>query len=256
MTPTDGSEYNLGYGFEPWSTLKDKVKFLPRDLVLEMAVRLSIEVPGHLLEFGVYSGSSVTKIRDTLEANYRRGVLPRRQHKQVYGFDSFEGLREKFENVAAGHFKTRMPKVPRVKLVKGYFEDSLTPELAKEIGSVSFAHLDADLYSSTLCALNWMTPLLHTGSLLLFDEFLGENQSEKRALDEWVQKSGLAVAQVAEFSRDPSGHGPRVEKRALFQVIVGDGARSALPRFPLPRQLRGPLLPKLKRRANRLLGDR
>jgi hypothetical protein len=32
-----------------------------------------------------------------------------------------------------------------------------------------------------MCALTWLTPLLGTGSLLLFDEFLGEQESEKRA---------------------------------------------------------------------------
>lgn len=244
--------YDLGYHFEPWASLESKVKFIRQDLVLELAVKLSADVPGHVLEFGVFNGQSIMSIRDAVESHYSRGVLRRRPVKRIYGFDSFEGLREKFENVGVGYFATEVPKIPRVTLVKGYFEESLTPELAAEIGTVSFAHLDADLYSSTKFVLEWLTPLLQTGSLLLFDEFLGENKSEKRALDEWVDSSGVRVVPLADFSRNPSGHGPRVDKRVLFQV-VRESPLQPLPKFTMPRQLQGPFLPKIKRRVRKIL---
>ncbi|HXY65653.1 MAG TPA: hypothetical protein VEI45_15165 [Mycobacterium sp.] len=44
---------------------------------------------------------------------------------------------------------------------------------------MALASLDADLFSSTLCALTWLTPLLGIGSLLLFDEYLGDGGAEK-----------------------------------------------------------------------------
>ena len=71
-----------------------------------------------------------------------------------------------------------MPRLAGVRLVEGFFENSLTPELASEVGRVSLAHFDADLHASTACALGWLTPLLQPGSLLLFDEFLGEDPAE------------------------------------------------------------------------------
>ena len=46
------------------------------------------------------------------------------------------------------------------------------------------AHFDADLYSSTVCALEFVTPLLGTGSLLLFDELSGAGGAEQRAFEE------------------------------------------------------------------------
>jgi hypothetical protein len=112
-----------------------------------------------------------------------------------------------------------------VEIVVGYFQDSLTDELARRVGSVSFASFDADLYSSTTCALRWLTPLLHTGSLLLFDEFLGENESEKRAFEDWSRATSLETIKIAEFGREPSGWGAKLDERALFQVIGADPLR-------------------------------
>ena len=101
----------------------------------------------------------------------------------------------------------------------GYFEDSLTAELADRVGKIAFASLDADLYSSTLCALRWLQPMMQTGSLLLFDEFLGEDASEKRAFEEWLGESGIQVVRVAEFLRGPSGWGKIMDSRPLYQVV-------------------------------------
>jgi hypothetical protein len=36
-----------------------------------------------------------------------------------------------------------------VRIVKGFFEQSLTPALADAVGPVSLAHFDADLFSAT-----------------------------------------------------------------------------------------------------------
>jgi hypothetical protein len=106
-----------------------------------------------------------------------------------------------------------------VEIVKGFFDQSLTPELATRVGRVALASLDADLYSSTMSALTWLTPLLGTGSLLLFDEFLGEQESEKRAFEDWSQKTGIRTVLVAEFMREPSDYGTKIDQRPLFQVI-------------------------------------
>jgi len=81
------------------------------------------------------------------------------------------------------------------------------------------AHLDADLYSGTLCALRWLTPLLTNGSLLLFDEYLGGGRGEERAFVQWVKETGTKVVMIAEFGRGPSGWGEVPDRRVLFQVV-------------------------------------
>src|SRR5262245_5088672 len=190
-----------------WNYLRHRTSPIHRSMVLELAVRLSHHVAGNIIEFGVYYGISTRIIRESLSRCERDQVGGGR--KKVFACDSFKGLPEKFEKLEIGALACDPPKIPGVEIVQGYFQESLTPQLASRVGSVAFASLDADLYSSTLCALKWLTPLLHTGSLLLFDEFLGENESEKRAFNEWSSENRIRTLQLAEFVRDPSGNGER-----------------------------------------------
>lgn len=140
------------------------------------------------LEFGTYSGFTI---------NY----ISKHTNKLVYGFDSFEGLPEKWRDGFDKKTFNRYGKEPKVKrnviLVKGWFENTLTHFLKhKKDKKVSFLHLDADLYSSTKYVLDVLTASkrFQKGSILLFDElfnfktFLGPN-SELRALREWLQEN-------------------------------------------------------------------
>ena len=208
-----------------WERLQNRVTFPPKRLVLELSVALSEQVPGHIMEFGVAEGDSTRMLRRA----------SRGSNKRVFACDSFKGLQEKFENAEVGTFACEPPKIPGVEIVEGYFEKSLTPELAARVGRVALASLDADLYSSTICALRWLTPLLGSGSLLLFDEFLGEQESEKRAFEDWKRETGVLAVLVAEFLRQPSGWGTKIDKRPLFQV-VGD---EPLPYLPEPARSMG-----------------
>ncbi|MBL1209298.1 TylF/MycF/NovP-related O-methyltransferase [Geminocystis sp. GBBB08] len=203
-----------------WQNLDKYVNFSSRSQVLDFCMALSAHIPGNIIEFGVAYGDSTRVIAKTFQKYHRKFVgYP---SKKIFACDSFEGLREKFENAQIGTFACEPPKIAGVKIIKGYFEDTLTPEFAQEVKSVSFAHLDADLYSSTYCALSWLTPLLHTGSLLLFDEFLGENQSEKRAFFDWLAETGIKTVLIAEFGRQPSGWGETTDRRLLYQIIKED----------------------------------
>lgn len=197
--------------------VRDHVNYLRRAMILEMAVRLSLRVPGSIVEFGVADGSSTRLIRRTLRRYGRRWFVPY-PRKTIFALDSFEGLSERFEGAGVGTFAGAVPKVRGVEFVKGYFEETCTPALAARVGRVAFANLDADLYSSTLTALRWLAPLLGPGSLLLFDEFVGEEQSERRAFDEWRAATGIPLTRIGEFDRDPSGFGRTPDRRLLYQV--------------------------------------
>jgi hypothetical protein len=191
----------------PFSRLaRDHARYLSRAVVLEVCLRLAEAVPGHVVEFGVADGSSTRVIRQV-------------STKDIYALDSFEGLREPFENADIGAFAGPVPDIQGVTIVKGYFEETCTDALREKVGRVAFAHLDADLYSSTLCALRWLTPLLGNGSLILFDEFVGGDKAETRAFADWQYETETPVVRIAEFDREPSGWGEVPDKRALFQVI-------------------------------------
>jgi len=119
------------------------------------------------LEFGVFSGRTI---------NY----ISRFTQDTVYGFDSFEGLPEKWrDGFDKGMFNQggHLPAVNHnVKLVKGWFNESLPGFIQEHIMSgnkkVSFLHLDADLYSSTTYILNALKDHLDTDCIVVFDELV------------------------------------------------------------------------------------
>jgi len=217
-----------------WEQLQGRTTLPSRKSVLQLCVAMSAALPGHIMEFGVAEGASTRTLRRAAASK-----------KRVFACDSFKGLREKFENAEVGTFACEPPRIRGVDIVEGYFEDSLTTELSSRVGRVAFASLDADLYSSTICALRWLTPLLGSGSLLLFDEFLGENESEKRAFEDWRRETGVQTILIAEFLREPSGWGTKIDKRTLFQVI-GDELVPKLPNSMRDRILASPFGRKTK----------
>lgn len=214
-----------------WTELKSHVTYPSRDQVVRLAVQLARPVAGNIIEFGTWKGHSVRTIRDEL---WTAAIWERKQRgKRIFACDSFRGLPEAYEGLPAGNFATAVPRLKGVRIVEGFFEDSLTPELAKEVGQVSLAHLDADLESATNTALDWLTPLLHPGSILLFDEFVGEDPAEERAFVDWTERSGVKTTLLALFGREPSGRHDRTDRRAIFQVTGADTLRKAPALFPV-----------------------
>lgn len=145
---------------------------------------------GLALEFGVATGGTLSVIAAA------------RENTQVFGFDSFQGLPEDWRtNLPAGTFKTDgLPDVPGAELIVGLFADTLPGFLAGHAGPVTFLHLDADLYSSTVTVLEHVGPRLQPGSVIAFDEYFnypGWEQHEHRAWQEFVAASGIEFDYLA-----------------------------------------------------------
>lgn len=138
---------------------------------------------GLWMEFGVYRGRSLQHFAE-LKSN-----------EQFYGFDCFEGLPEEWDyqnkkgafnlngEIPMGAIfgehqseydpsptKNTKPWNPNIKLIKGYFDDSLPKFLESHKGDADFIHLDADLYSSTKTVLTLLTPRIKNGTMIMFDE--------------------------------------------------------------------------------------
>ncbi|MEU5690944.1 class I SAM-dependent methyltransferase [Actinosynnema sp. NPDC020468] len=150
---------------------------------LEHALGL-VERDGLALEFGVYTGSTLKIIAQA------------REGRDVYGFDSFEGLPEDWRNgFPAGMFSVDgLPDVDGAELVVGWFDDVLPGFLAEHPGPVTFLHVDCDLYSSTRTVLELVGPRLVPGSVIVFDEYFnfpGWQEHEHKAWTEYVERSGL-----------------------------------------------------------------
>lgn len=123
------------------------------------------------------------------------------------GFDSFQGLPKSTLNAArlgwGAHkysVKGQLPPVPsHVRLHVGWFNETLPPflESVSGAGPVAFAHLDADIYTSTITVLDALASRcrLRVGSVLAFDEIFGPpriQEEELRALQEATAKHGLS----------------------------------------------------------------
>jgi len=140
--------------------------------------------PGLLAEFGVRRGTSIR-------------VLAGETAETVHGFDSFVGLPEAWVKAEAGILTTggELPPVPdNVTLHTGWFEDSLPPFLAAHAGPLRFANIDCDIYSSARTVLWALADRIHPGTILLFDELVGNRtwrQDEYKALTEFAAEFGM-----------------------------------------------------------------
>jgi hypothetical protein len=162
---------------------------------LEYALEIAPQ-GGMALEFGVFEGRSLTVI-----AEARKG-------REVYGFDSFQGLPEHYRpHVRQGAFALdRLPDVEGAELEIGWFEDTLPSFLAAHPGPVDFLHVDGDLYSSAVTVLTLVGPRLLAGSVVIFDEFFNwpgwEDDGEFRAFQEYLARTGAQVEYEAYTSNN------------------------------------------------------
>ena len=127
-------------------------------------------------EFGVWRGEAFQHLINTF--------------KKGYGFDTFEGIPEDWHDEKAGTYSNDgiIPQIKGGEFIVGKFEDTLPEFFAEPRPMASVINFDADLYSSTICALNFSKPVIDEQTILIFDEFLiNENweQDEYKALNEF-----------------------------------------------------------------------
>lgn len=140
------------------------------------------------LEFGVCNGKTINYI-----SKFTNNI--------VYGFDSFEGLPEKWrDGFDKGHFNVygRLPPVNRnVRLTKGWFNETLVPFIQQHSDKkISFMHMDADLYSSTKYILDTLKDYIDKDCILVFDEIVNfpefaSDTCELKALYEFITENDV-----------------------------------------------------------------
>lgn len=138
------------------------------------------DVPGILLEAGVYKGGS---------ALLAHRVFP---DVDLYLYDTFEGLPDLTEGDAgAGHKKGDFSSpeehvrelIPKANIFKGYFPETLDslPDL------IRYAHLDMDLYDPTLRGLKKLWPNMSEGGVIVLDDYKWKaTPGVAKAVDEWL----------------------------------------------------------------------
>lgn len=139
------------------------------------------QVEGSYFEFGVYEGTSLyasVKAHRNIKSVMKRNF---------YGFDSFdEGFkyfdkRDEHPFFKEGDFissftkvKKRFANLPHVKLIKGYFEETIADGKGDHIygkDKCAIAFIDCDLMGPSVVALTYVAPLLQEGSIIIIDDY-------------------------------------------------------------------------------------
>ena len=129
--------------------------------------------------------------------------------KKGYGFDTFTGLPEDWHASKMKGSYTSFGMVPDIdggEFVVGKFEDTLPIFFSKKREKASIINFDADLYSSTICSLNYSKQIIDSKTILIFDEFIMNSNWEKdefKALNEFCKntKSEYEVLAVCLFTK-------------------------------------------------------
>lgn len=192
---------------------------LTRFLAHYELLKMTIDIPGSIVELGVSRGVSFFTFHKLLEI-----FLPTDTSKKVYGFDSFEGLQDfnaedgetdgdKLNDKMQGGWSAKSVEgeiislcalfnadnilaKERSRIIKGRIQDTLVNFMSNTPGlRLNLLHFDMDLYEPTKFALEHLWDLLVPGGIVVFDEYgLPPWGGEAKAFDEFREERGIDVA--------------------------------------------------------------
>jgi hypothetical protein len=134
-------------------------------------------------EFGVWMGDSF------------KYLVPK--FSEGFGFDTFQGLPENWGVVPKGAYSSmgRVPEIQNSQFFIGEFEKTLPAFFSERREKAGLINFDADLYSSTITALNNAKPIIDDQTIIVFDEFIVNSHwenDEYRAFLEFCDANGYA----------------------------------------------------------------
>ena len=159
-------------------------------------------IQGTCLEFGVFEGTSFVW--------QARQLKERRIRSRLFGFDSWQGLPPETDGVycpprhAAGEYASPKDKVleglreaglrwdRRIRLIDGFYEDSLTDRLRSKIKRpVIFVNIDVDIHVSTVQVLDFIGPLLEPNTFIYWDDWVEKSELGKQPSSRLVAPADL-----------------------------------------------------------------
>lgn len=204
--------------------------FLKRFLAHYELYQKVVNLPGDIVELGVYRGSSLMTWANFMEI---RNMGDR--HKKIVGFDNFKGFGDFDEKDGiekpevgkkAGGFNSDgfedqlrdaikifdqdrfIPYKPRIHLVKGNAEETIPQYIEQNPGMrISLLHFDVDLYRPTKVALECLWDLVVPGGVVIFDEYaIPPWEGESRAVDEFfADKKDIRIERF-DWASNPGGY--------------------------------------------------
>jgi hypothetical protein len=178
------------------------------DLATQVDMVLAEQVPGALVECGVWCGGASFFMADLLR---NAGVTDRK----VWLFDSFEGMPqpEEIDGPAAAKWAAAVEKpwyagtvpftLPAVQqsaralgvsdyteFVQGWFDQTL-PALRERVGPIAILRIDCDWYASVKCCLDNLYDQVSDGGFIVLDDYYTYDGCTL-AVHEFLSKRGLA----------------------------------------------------------------
>ncbi len=173
--------------------LSDQVDEREITIILrELETVLKNDVPGDVVEFGCYVGTTSVFLADRLKNT----------NKKLHLYDSFEGLPPKTredDSPAGMQFKTgellatkrqlitnlKQANVPMPAITKGWFSDVSEKDVPN---TIAFAFLDGDYYRSVYDPLVLIWNHLAPGAIIVVDDYANEAlPGAAKATDEWLR---------------------------------------------------------------------
>ena len=172
-------------------------------------LRMVLDVPGDVVECGVFKGAGVMTWLKLLHI-YAPG-----SHRRVVGFDTFDAFAlpsdaDDASSVAAfvresAHEGTDPAALvqaaaaagidpSRLELVAGDIRTSAADYASANPGfRIALLHLDLDLGAPTFAALQALWPRVVRGGVVLFDEYAVPRWSESDGVDRFLESTGLRL---------------------------------------------------------------
>lgn len=186
-----------------------------RSLAIYELLKQVIDISGHIMELGTWNGANLMCMSKIMH------LLSPHSLTELYGFDSFEGLKQFSDkdgdqSKSSGLYKgneeilreiiTLYKFEDFVHLVKGNIENTL-PKFLKERPEImfKFVYVDVDLYSSTKISIELLLERLHLGGIMVFDEYnMKEWPGETLAVRELI--GDRYKLQTVNFARQPTAY--------------------------------------------------
>ncbi|MDE1145423.1 MAG: macrocin O-methyltransferase [Azospirillaceae bacterium] len=229
------AEHCQRYGRSPLDSLKHfpvlaRRQNLKRFLAHVELFRMTQDVPGDIAELGVFRGMGLMTWANLLEAycvgdrtkvvygfdNWKgfTGFTPEdgnddaSSHKVPGGFSPAEHYEELCDAIAIFDSDRFIPGKPRIKLVEGNIEETVTVFREQNPGvRLSLVHFDCDLYAPTKAALEAFWPILSRGGVMMFDEYaIKEWPGETQAVDEFFADKPHVRLRTFDWTNAPAAY--------------------------------------------------
>jgi len=227
---SSANEWDLYNGF----FLNDDVERLRKFLVREHLFKITLDIPGDIVEVGVFKGTGIAQL-----LKMREIFIPA-SNKKVIGFDLFsksndykellnkddQKLDEYYKNSNVNmnegiskedieYFISKMKltntrmgfNTDIYQLIEGDVTNSIPIYLNDNPGfRISYLYLDLDIDEPTFVSLNLLYDRIVRGGIIVFDEYACEKWTESNAVDRFLKEHPELTIQTLQWGRTPTAY--------------------------------------------------